>query len=180
MNVGGGICREGGKPSAAAGCRRVSARRPPPPTAPRHNMADQSSGMRSRLTWPRHKGTKVTLFFSLQEVCFHGGCWIFQRKTISIATFGVSKNTMKRSPVPPPQDGVVVLCEHHLRTRPACAFSPVPLLVALCSRGPALSQLALQILLPLACPLAPAPLPWHADESVAQHLQMPSLQQGGT
>ena len=75
---------------------------------------------------------------------------------------------------------VVVLCEHHLRTRPACAFSPVPLRVALCSRGPALSQLALQILLPLACPPAPASLPGHADESVAQQLQMPSLQQGGT
>ncbi len=47
--------------------------------------------------------------------------------------------------------------------------------------GPAFSKLALQILLPLACPLAPAPLPvGHADESVAQKLQMPSLQQGGT
>jgi hypothetical protein len=36
-------------------------------------------------------------------------------------------------------------------------------------------------LLPLACPLAPAPLPvGHADESVAQQLQMLSFQQGGT
>jgi hypothetical protein len=42
-------------------------------------------------------------------------------------------------------------------------------------------QLAPQVLLPLACPLAPFPLPvGHGDEGVAQQLQMPSLQQGGT
>ena len=43
------------------------------------------------------------------------------------------------------------------------------------------TQLAPQILLPLACPPALVPLPvGHAHESVAQQLQMPSLQQGGT
>jgi len=43
------------------------------------------------------------------------------------------------------------------------------------------AQLAPQILLPLACSLAPGPLPvGHADDRVAQHMQMPSLQQGGT
>jgi hypothetical protein len=42
-------------------------------------------------------------------------------------------------------------------------------------------QLAPQVLLPLACPLAPFPLPvGHGDEGVAQELQVPSLQQGGT
>ena len=42
-------------------------------------------------------------------------------------------------------------------------------------------QLAPQVLLPLACPLAPFPLPvGHGDEGVAKQLQMPSLQQGVT
>jgi hypothetical protein len=42
-------------------------------------------------------------------------------------------------------------------------------------------QLAPRILFPLACALAPAPLPiGNADDSVAQQLQIPSLQQGGT
>jgi len=42
-------------------------------------------------------------------------------------------------------------------------------------------QFAPQVLLPLACPFAPFPLPvGHGDEDVAQQLQMPSLQQGGT
>jgi hypothetical protein len=40
-------------------------------------------------------------------------------------------------------------------------------------------QLAPQILLPLACPLAPLPFARHADKGVAEQ-QMPSLQQGGT
>ena len=34
-----------------------------------------------------------------------------------------------------------VWCASHLRTSPACAVSPVPLRVALCSRGPALTSL---------------------------------------
>ena len=43
------------------------------------------------------------------------------------------------------------------------------------------SQLAPQILLPLACSLAPGPLPvGHADDSVAQHMQVASFQQSGT
>ena len=44
-------------------------------------------------------------------------------------------------------------------------------------RENSLRQLSLQLLLPRDCPLAPVPLPvGHADESVAQQLQMPSLQ----
>ena len=44
-----------------------------------------------------------------------------------------------------------------------------------------LFQLDSQVLHPLACPLARGPLPaGHGDESVAQKLQMPSLQQSGT
>ena len=62
-----------------------------------------------------------------------------------------------------------------------CYLSPLPLRIALCCSGPALGQLALQILLPLVRPLAPAPLPvGHADESVAQQHEMSSLQQVGT
>ena len=42
-------------------------------------------------------------------------------------------------------------------------------------------QLVPQVLLPLACPLAPFPLPvGHGDEGVAQQQEVPSLQQGGT
>jgi hypothetical protein len=53
------------------------------------------------------------------------------------------------------------------RVRLSCTLVPHPPLLG--------------VLLPLACPLAIAPLPvGHANESVAQQLQMPSLQQGGT
>jgi len=42
-------------------------------------------------------------------------------------------------------------------------------------------QLVPQVLLPLACPLAPFPLPvGHGDQGVAQQQKVPSLQQGGT
>jgi hypothetical protein len=45
MCVCGGICREGGTLSSAAGRRRVPSRRPPPP-APRHNGRSVRSGTR--------------------------------------------------------------------------------------------------------------------------------------
>ena len=42
-------------------------------------------------------------------------------------------------------------------------------------------QLVPQVLLPLACRLAPFPLPvGHGDQGVAQQQKVPSLQQGGT
>ena len=53
--------------------------------------------------------------------------------------------------------------------------------VTLCGRGTACAKLEPKVLLPLDWPLTRVPLPvWHADERVAQQLQMPSFEQGGT